>query len=126
MHWIVDAVLFPEVHGIITHYPVTQDVRGSLECLGTVLIKLVSKSRFSEMQVNLKPVCSVFCVHFCADFFVQMNELLDTYEPKIIKFLESIIEVPPVGTYFSNIIKPGMLRSPGRVHCLSVLPNIKF
>lgn len=54
LHWIVNAFWNPgELSDI---YPISSSARSNLEALGTVILKLMSGSRFSSFDNNLKTV----------------------------------------------------------------------
>jgi hypothetical protein len=56
LHWIVNAFWNPG--DLSDVYPMSSSARSNLEAVGTVILKLMSGSRFSSFDNNLKSVCA--------------------------------------------------------------------
>jgi hypothetical protein len=76
LHWIVNCFWNPG--WLADNLPISLPGRANLEAIGTVLLKLISGSRFSEFDDGLNTV----------------NTFLESWMPKVSQFSSCVIDVP--------------------------------
>jgi Vacuolar sorting protein 9 (VPS9) domain/GTPase-activator protein for Ras-like GTPase len=108
INWVVNAIMFPENHQLSGPRPISQNARRNLQVVGTVLIKLMSGSRFTAFQQQHLAV---------------LNQFLDELEPRMQSFLSKLLQVALPSEYYESeqLVDPMHRQFP-----IALLPNDTF